>query len=35
MFKGHRVTFPPRQAIPTGKAEFQNGAWNFEVKYFE
>ncbi|MBQ2235221.1 MAG: hypothetical protein II428_00715, partial [Muribaculaceae bacterium] len=35
MFKGHRVTFPPRQAVPTGVAEFKNGAWNFEVKYFE
>ena len=35
MFKGHRVSFPPRQAVPTGVAEFKNGAWNFEVKYFE
>lgn len=35
MIHGHRVKFPPQQAVPTGVAEFQNGLWNFEVKYFE
>lgn len=35
MLHGHRVKFPPQQAMPTGATEFQNGLWNFEVQYYE
>lgn len=35
MVRGHRVNFPPPQAMPDKPQTFQNGLWQFEVTYYE